>query len=300
MIDRGEYASAIANLERMVELVDEPSFILHNRLGFAYRWNRDHDNSIRHFSIAIDLNDTSVQRTNRATAYMYNNQCPEATEDANLALDRTLPESTTGYHPHVESLLLLSHCYAQSGNHSLALAHIETAIELAQSSGVSEERIESFARVKQQIEGIARGHAYPEDMLAGFVLVDVNQGMAKFYDGEERAAIVLFTSALEGHGRPSSRILNMLARSHANIGEHEKAVGYFSQAIELRDNSFNRTWRALQYLGEDDCGMAAADAEKALNMEPFVESGLIPEWKPFGFEVYALDGKANWKVLCPI
>ena len=273
MIDRGEYAPAIANLKAMVELLDEPSFILHNRLGLAYRWNRDNDNSIRHFSLAIDLNDTSVARTNRATAYVYDNQCPEALVDANLALEMEPLEPPTEYDPHLESLFILSHCYALLGENDLALEHIDKALELATSSGVRKQRIESIQRVKQQIEGIVEGYAYPEDILAGFALVDMNEGRENFYGGDERKAIELFTSALEEHGKPSSRILSMLGRSHASVGEHEKAISYFTEAIELRDSAFNRTWRAVYYFEEEDCANALPDAKKALTKKAFVEPG---------------------------
>lgn len=273
MLNRGEYAAAIANLEAMAELLDEPSFIVHNQLGLAYRWLRDSESSIRHLTIAIDLNDSSVARTNRATAYVYNGQCPEAVADANLALDREATESDSGYSSHIEARLLLSTCYAQSGEHALALNHIETAIGQAQSAGVREERLESFERIRLQVEGIATGDAYPEDIFAGYVLIDLNEGLEKFYGGEEREAVALFESALVEHGKPSSRIIVFLGRSHAALGEREKAFGYFSEAIELRDNAFNRTWRAIEYLAADDCDRAVPDAEIALGMKPYVEAG---------------------------
>ena len=273
MLNRGEYAAANANLKKIEVLLDEPSYVLHYRLGLAYRWHRDLDSSIRHFSIAIDLDDTSTSRANRATSYLYNNQCPEAIKDSNLALDIESTPLATGYSPHVEVLLLLSHCYSQGGDNTLALAQIEKTIDLAPLTGVSDERFESFARVKKQIEDISEGRAYPEDMFAGFVLIDINEGMAKFYGGQERAAIELFTSALEGHGKPSNRILNLLARSHSDLGQHEEAVGYFTEAIGVRVDSFNRTWRAMQYFGNEDCDLAFADADKALGTNPYVETG---------------------------
>lgn len=273
MIDRQEYAPAIAKLEAMIGVLDQPSFIVHNQLGMAYRWNRDHDNSIRHFGIAIDLNDTSVARTNRAMAYSYANRCPESVADASLALDMPLLESMTGLNPHLEALFLLIHCYTVLGENDVALDHISRAIELAESTGAGEARMASLGRVKQQIEGIAAGHAYPEDIMAGFALVDMNEGTRHLYGGDERRAIELFTSALEEHGRPSSRILSMLARSHASLGEDERAVDYFAQAIELRDSAFNRTWRALYYFGKEDCANAVLDVQEALVKKAFVEPG---------------------------
>ena len=179
MLNRGEYAAAIANLEAMVELLEEPSFIVHNQLGLAYRWLRDSENSIRHLGISIDLNDSSVARTNRATAYAYNGQCPEAIADATLALDRKPTETDSGYSSHIEAHLLLGNCYAKSGDPALGLTHIETAIQQAKSAGVRKERLDSFERIRQLVEGIADGHAYPEDIFVGFALVDLNEGIGE-------------------------------------------------------------------------------------------------------------------------
>jgi len=66
-----------------------------------------------------------------------------------LALDMESTPLATGYSPHVEVLLLLGHCYSQWGDNTLALAQIEKTIDLARLSGVSDERFESFARVKK-------------------------------------------------------------------------------------------------------------------------------------------------------
>ncbi|MCY4365200.1 MAG: tetratricopeptide repeat protein [Chloroflexi bacterium] len=110
-------------------------------------------------------------------------------------------------------------------------------------------------------------------MFACFFLIDINEGMAKFYGGEERGVIELFTSALEGHEKPSNRILNLLARSHSDLEQHEEAVDYFTEAIAVRDDSFNRTWRAMQYFGNEDCHLAFTDADKALGTNPYVETG---------------------------
>ena len=70
MPNRGEYAAANANLKKIEVLLDEASYVLHNRLGITYRRHRDSDNSIRHFSLAVDLDETSTTRTNRATSYV--------------------------------------------------------------------------------------------------------------------------------------------------------------------------------------------------------------------------------------
>ena len=77
----------------------------------------------------------------------------------------------------------------------------------------------------------------------------------------------------QAHGKESSRILNRLARSYSGLGDDVTATKYFTRAIEVRDNAFNRVWRALGYFWQWDCENAYPDAEQALALDPYVEPG---------------------------
>ena len=79
LLSQGQYVEAISVLKEVQSLVDEPSQVLHNQIGHAYRALRELDQSIYHFSRALEVHDNSTDRVNRSLVYRYSNQCKEAT-----------------------------------------------------------------------------------------------------------------------------------------------------------------------------------------------------------------------------
>ena len=272
LLAQGQYAEAIDKMKEVQQLLDKPSQVLHNQIGHAYRSLRDFDQAIYHFSMAIEADDNSSDRVNRAMVYWYNHQCQEALQDANIALDMN-PITDVGYHTDVEAHLALAECYTRGGQYDLALQHMDLSIAVAKEHGVRPARIGQLSQLRTNIEAIAQGKAYPEDHFSGYVVSDFEAGLASFQEGNDQEAIPFLESARNSHDRPSGRILNLLARSHSALGDHDTAIRYFSEATEVRDIAFNRIWRAIQHFSLDDCEQATADARAALGQEPYGVQG---------------------------
>ncbi len=272
LLAQGQYVEAISVLKEVQSLVDEPSQVLHNQIGHAYRALRDFDQSIHHFSKALEVHDNSTDRVNRALVYRYSNQCKEATLDAMTAL-RMEPVVRVGYRTDVEAHLILVECYTLDQQFTLALEHVDAGIHVAGENGVRPERIDKFKQLRVNIAAIAQGEQYLEDFFGGFVSLDYQEGVKFFEEGRYEEAISVLESARQAHGKESSRILNRLARSYSGLGDDVTAIKYFTRAIEVRDNAFNRVWRALGYFWQWDYENAYPDAEQALTFDPNVEPG---------------------------
>ena len=63
------------------------------------------------------------------------------------------------------------------------------------------------------------------------------------------------------------------------------ALRYFSEAIDLRDDAFNRSYRAKEFFGLDDCENSMGDSKVVLTQEPYAEPGfhtLVDAWTVMG------------------
>ena len=114
---------------------------------------------------------------------------------------------------------------------------------------------------------------YPEDFLSELAFRKFNEALEFFYQGNYREAIGALESAQQLNWRPSGLILNSLGRSYRDSGDGETAVQYFSQAVELRDDSYNRAWRALEHFSMGDCVRASSNGRAALAKQPYAEPG---------------------------
>ena len=269
---QGKYTSAIRKYEEAQESAGEPSWVIQSWMGLSYRALRDYDRAIYYFTKAIEIRDNSSDRLNRATTYLYSHQCREALEDASIALSME-PGVNVGFHSDAEAHLVMGQCYVESHQYVLALEHIDAAVQIAKEHNVRPERLEELELFRVDVETIVLGNAYPEDILLGYALKDFNHGLAYFHEERFQEAAAVFESARQEHGKPSGLILNMLARSYDLMGYPEVAVQYFSESIELRDDSYNRTWRALTFFYHDDCENAMADSYAVLTRQPHVEPG---------------------------
>ena len=266
---QGKYFQAIPKYKEAQGLVSKPSHVIQNRIGLSYRYLRDNEQAIHHFSKAIEINDISAGRVNRASVYFFNGQCDEAMQDAQAALTMK-PSTGVGFHTYAEAHFILGQCFILNEQYELALEQVDLALAIAKEYKFSDERVEQIDVTRAGIEGVAEGSVYPEDLLLGYASEDSNIGVAHFNEGRYREAITAFLSAQRLHGKPSSFILHMLARSYILTGDFESGIHYFSEAIEVRDDANNRVWRALHLW---DCEKAVEDAYAALDRKPYVEPG---------------------------
>ena len=269
---QGKHSEAITKYKEAQGMVDEPSQTIQSRIGLSYRYLRDNEQAIHHFSKAIEVNDTSADRVNRASVYAYNDQCHEAMQDARASLTMK-PSTGVGFHTYVEAHLTLGQCLMLNEQYELALEQVDLALAIAKEYNFSHERIEQIVVFRADIESVAEGYVYPEDFLLGYASEDFEIGVAHFYGGRYPEAIVAFQSAKQHHGKPSGLILHMLARSYISTGDFDSGTYHFSGAIEVRDDAVNRVWRALHYSTIGDCDKGVDDAYAALSRKPYMEFG---------------------------
>ena len=252
--------------------LDQPSQVLHSLLGHSFQGLEDYDEALKQFTVALDIHDNSSDRNNRALIYLLTNRCPEAQADARASLDME-PAIGEGSHSDIEALVKLAECQLRLEQYDRALEYGSQALDLALSHNVRPDRVNDLSAFLAQIEAVAQGLMYPEDFLSELAYRKLNEALDFFYRGDYRAAIGALESAQQLNWRPSGLILNFLGRSYRDSGDRETAVQYFAQAVELRDDSYNRTWRALEYFGMGDCVRASGDGQAALAKQPYAEPG---------------------------
>lgn len=273
LFNEGKYLDSIAKYEEAEEKYGGHIGIAQNLMGHSQLQLGNYDLAIQHFTNQIGILDDGLARINRAAAYLYSNLCPEAVDDARVALGME-PEVGGGFHSHAEAHLTLADCFVRTGDYSLALEYVDSAIALALEHGFSDSRVDSFSLKESSISDIADGLAYPEDYFSGHAREYAHSGKAYFEQGLYEQAIDSYESAIERHWTDSGQLFSFLGNSYSRLGLHQEALGYFSRAIEVRDDSYNWVWRAIEYLNvEGGCDMAFGDANVALVYPPFVRNG---------------------------
>ena len=129
LADDGRHREAIEKFQQALELHGEPSSVIENRMGLSYDALGQYELAIRHYSNAIRIADSSVDRVNRGLVYFNTDRCGKATEDAKAALALE-PEFTVGYHTDVEANYMISICYFFDEEYLLSLQHLEAALEI--------------------------------------------------------------------------------------------------------------------------------------------------------------------------
>ena len=147
LFDAGEYRAAIEAFKRAQRRHGKPSGVLENRIALAYAELGLHELSIDHYSAAITINDSAVDRVNRALAYYEIERCDLAIEDAKTALALE-PESAPGYHSDVEANSILYLCYFFNDDMSAALQHVDAALSLAQEHSYSPAEIADISEAR--------------------------------------------------------------------------------------------------------------------------------------------------------
>ncbi|MYC29545.1 MAG: tetratricopeptide repeat protein [Chloroflexi bacterium] len=271
LFEAGQYADAIAKFEAAMEEVGEPVRILHTWIGQSYRMSGDMNQAIFHFSRAIEIFDNSSDRANRAITYQDMNLCAEAMEDSYAALGME-PFISEGSHSYLEAHLALATCLTRGERYSEALEHMTKGLAIANGAGVRQERMDGLNGLKSDIEAVADGSMDLENFFAAKTFHFIQQGLAYLNAGDFQEAIKTFESARARHWRKSSGIFNFLGQSYAGAGNHETAILNYSKAIELRDDAYNRVFRASQYFAYGDCEPATADALVALEQPLYVDA----------------------------
>ena len=268
----GRFTEAIAKYQEAQKHLDQPSQVLHSWLGHSFRELEDFDEALHQFTAALDIHDNSSDRNNRASVYLLTNRCPEAQADARASLDME-PAIGEGFHSDIEALAKLAECQLRLEQYNQALEYGNQALDLALSHNVRPDRLNDLSAFLAQIDAVAQGLMYPEDFLSELAFRKLNEALEFFYQGNYREAIGALESAQQLNWRPSGLILNFLGRNYSDSGDGETAVQYFSQAVELRDDSYNRTWRALEHFSLGDCVRASSNGRAALAKQPYAEPG---------------------------
>ena len=138
--NEGNYLEAIQSLEAAQDHHGKLSTVLQSWLGVSYQSLEKHDQAITHFTEAIEIKDSAVDRLNRSLSYMLTDRCPLAVDDAKASLALP-PHQEDGYHSEVEANVVLAECYASANDYRLANVHAEAALNGAISHDYSADDI---------------------------------------------------------------------------------------------------------------------------------------------------------------
>ena len=268
----GEFAEALLKYQAAQEAADKPMQVIKSWIGHSYRALGDLQQASLYFGRAVELRDNAADRTSLAIVYRDTNQCPDAVRESHAVLEMDA-EATNGFHPYVEVHLILASCLTRTADYDSALEHVDKALWIAKESGVRRERLNQIAFQRGDIEAVATGLMYPEDLLSAYAAQEATLGLELFQNGMYQQSVVAFTSALEKNWSPSGAIYHHLASSYSALGDHENALRFFTLAIEVRDDTYNRAWRAIEYANYGECDQAMADVSVAREQTPTVEAG---------------------------
>ena len=106
-----------------------------------------------------------------------------------------------------------------------------------------------------------------DDNFVGNAAREFDRGRELLQQKDYQAALEAFQSAQAHHRKHSSVLEHQIGITYQELGNHQQAVGSFSNAIEMRDNPRDRTKRALSYIETGQCQLALQDANQVLTME---------------------------------
>ena len=144
--DQGRFEEAIANLEIAQEEHKRPSGMIQTEIGHAYSGLGQHEQAIRHYSLAIEIRDDAFHRTNRGMEYLNMENCREAMTDASRALEVKQYEEP-GFHTAVDAHWILATCHREEEDYENAIAHGRQVVDLARQHGYPEEDISFMEEV---------------------------------------------------------------------------------------------------------------------------------------------------------
>ena len=107
-----------------------------------------------------------------------------------------------------------------------------------------------------------------EDYFSGPTLAAFNNGQDLFYQGRYEEALEEFKKAQETRLAGQSWVLeSWVALTYRVLGDHEKTIEHYTNAISIQDSGTNRVGRAESYALTGQWHLAVTDAEAALAME---------------------------------
>ena len=269
---RRSYLLAIESFKKSQQQRDEPSYILENWTGLAYRALGRYTEAIEHYSASIEIEDNATGRVNRGIAYLFDGRCEPALSDSKAALAME-PESGAGFHTDAEANYILASCHAYDGQFLLALQHAEAGLSISVEQGYKREMITDREALVEQIRQALHPDEGDVDFFIAAALEAWVQGVELFEEGDYWAAIQRFEKARIHHGKPSTVIESWIGSSYQSLERHNRAIAAFTKAIEIRDSAIDRLNRGLSYMLTRDCLSAIDDAEISLSMPVYEEDG---------------------------
>ena len=272
LFEDAKYEEALEKYIKAQSVHGEPSRILQNRIGLTYTAMGQPEEAIKHFSIAIQTEDTRQDRINRAEAYASLHHYTEAIRDINVALLMD-PEEDEPLEVKIGIHALATNCYIGLENYSRAEDYRQAGLKLAEENDYSDENTATLVELEEIIEWLIEGEIYPEDLMKGQALADYTAGLELFNAGRYEEALDKLKSVQPQLTRPSSRLEDFIGAVYLELNQNDLAIFQFNRAIEIRDDSYNRESRSYAHFMQGNCPAAVNDAVALLTMKPYVEPG---------------------------
>ena len=132
-LTQGHLEEALEAFRQAVNTHPYPSRILQSRIAITYQALGQNDKAVDHHTIALQVQETSLGLSNRASAYAATGQCTLATADAEASLTSNNIGPRQKY-TEAQSHAAIATCAAQNSDLPKALHHIDIAISSALSS----------------------------------------------------------------------------------------------------------------------------------------------------------------------
>ena len=124
-------------------------------------------------------------------------------------------------------------------------------------------------RSGKETNGVNQEH-FTEPELTAF-----ENGRELFYQGRYEQAIKEFKKAQEMRlAVPSTILESWIGYMYKALGDHEKSIEHYTNAIEIEDSATHRVGRAPSYMETGQWHLASRDAKAALEMEAAQTEGI--------------------------
>ncbi len=146
---QGNFEEALQAFQQAINNHPYPSRILQSRIAIAYQGLGQHNTAIEHFSNALQVRETPLGLSNRASVYAETSQCTLAVSDAEGALkskDKTSDRDKMVAQSHAT----IANCVAQNSDLSKALHHIDIAIASAISAHMDSTYIQLLKNLRAE------------------------------------------------------------------------------------------------------------------------------------------------------
>ena len=186
-LEEERYEEAVSSLETAQAAHHKQSGQIQAMIGMAHVGLENYEAALHHLNQAVEIRDSAFHRANRATGYMAQDQCQEASTDAETALGmKTYTEP--GYHSGSVAHMVLAICQYDVGDLENALQNIRASIDLANKHGYPGEGIRDLEEIEWAIAEGADSAAVEPDLAqkyrdAGAALDSQRDGTTTWADG---------------------------------------------------------------------------------------------------------------------